>query len=301
MLTRRSFLQNSALLGGAALTGAHRLLATPFNLPIGLQLFSVRELMPRDYAGTLKQIAALGYGEVEAAGYFGHTVKEVRQALDDAGLKMPSAHYSYNDLTKDFDHILAFNKELGVRFIICSFPGFKDPSRLKDNSFRTQVQSFTLDDWRWNADRFNELGAKIKAAGLVFGYHNHTIEFTRQQGVVPFDELLRLTDPNLVTIELDCGWVTVGGADPADYIRRYPKRISMLHIKDFQKATKPATVVDPPPAAELGAGTVDFHAIFAAAKQARIQHYFVEQEEFYRPPMESLKIDADYMKNFTIA
>jgi sugar phosphate isomerase/epimerase len=300
MFTRRRFLHSSALLGGAALAGAHKLLATPFNLPIGLQLFSVRELLPLDYAGTLQRIAALGYGEVEAAGYFGHSVKQVRQALDDAGLKMPSAHYSYNDLSQDFDHILAFNKELGVRFIVCSFPGFKNPARLKDDSFRTQVQSFTLDDWRWNAERFNQLGAKIKAAGLIFAYHNHTMEFAAQQGVVPFDELLRLTDPTLVKIELDCGWVKVGGADPADYIHRFASRISMLHIKDFQKTDKPATVVDPPPAAELGTGTVDFHAIFAAAKQARIEHYFVEQEEFYRPPMESLKMDADYMKKFTM-
>jgi len=298
MLTRRNFLQTSTVLCGAALLGTKRLNASPFGLPIGLQLYSVRELLPNDYAGTLKQLAALGFGEVEAAGYYGLSVKQVKQALGDAGLRMPSAHYSYNDLHRDFDNILAFNKELGVEFIICSFPGMKDPSRLKDKTFRGMVQAFNLDDWRWNAEQFNAIGTKIKAAGMRFGYHNHTMEFAAQDGVVPFDELLRLTDPELVTIEMDCGWVMVGGGDAVDYLKRYPNRISMLHVKDFKKTDKPASVVDPPPAAELGTGTADYHPIFAAAKMANIKHYFVEQEEFNMPPMQSLKIDAEYMKAF---
>ncbi len=299
MITRREFLQSTsaALAGGSAFLGGVRLHASPFGLPIGLQLYSVRELLPKDYAGTLKQVAALGYREVEAAGYFHRSVTEVRDAVGAAGLRLPSAHYSHDDLSRDFDKIIDFNKELGVSYIICSFPGIKDPSRLKDRSFSTIVQSFTLDDWRWNADEFNTMGAKVKAAGMQFGYHNHTMEFRPQQGIVPFDELLRLTDPSLVTIELDCGWVTVGGGDPVDYLKRYPSRISMLHVKDFKKTDKPASVVAPPPAAVLGTGTEDFHRIFAAATKVNIKHYFVEQEEFDRPPMEALKADADYMKN----
>jgi sugar phosphate isomerase/epimerase len=299
MTTRRNFLQtSSAVLCGTAILGSARSYASPFDLPIGLQLWSVRELLPKDFAGTLKELAALGFNEVEAAGYYGLSVKQVRHAVTDAGLRMPSAHHSFTDLQRDFDKIVAFDKELGVDYIICSFPGIKDPSRLKDKSFRTQVQSFTLEDWRWNAEQFNAMGAKIKAAGMTFGYHNHTMEFAAQNGVVPFDELLRLTDPALVTIELDCGWVMVGGGDAVDYLKRYPNRISLLHVKDFKKTDKPATVVDPPPAAELGTGTADYHPIFAAAKKANIKHYFVEQEEFNMPPLQSLKIDADYMKAF---
>jgi sugar phosphate isomerase/epimerase len=300
VLTRRGFLQSASatLATGAALLHAPRALASPFGLPIGLQLYSVRELLPKDYTGTLKQIAALGFTEVEAAGFFKHTPKEVGAALKEAGLTCPSAHYSYNDLSRDLDKTIAFHQELGVPTIICSFPGFKDPSRLKGMDYKKIVTAFTLDDWRWNADQFNQLGAKIKAAGLSFGYHNHTMEFQSQQGVVPFDELLKLTDPDLVTIELDCGWVMVGGGSAVDYLLRYPRRITMLHVKDFKKTDKPATVVDPPPAADLGTGTADYHPIFAAAKKANIHHYFVEQEEFYEPPMVSLKIDADYMKAF---
>jgi len=286
------------MLCGSAILGSAKAFASPFNLPIGLQLYSVRELLPKDFAGTLKQLATLGFGEVEAAGYYNLSVKQVRQALEDAGLRVPSAHYSFTDLQRDFDKIVAFNKELGVEYLICSFPGIKDPSRLKDHSFRAQVQAFTLEDWRWNADQFNAMGAKVKAAGMSFGYHNHTMEFAAQNGVVPFDELLRLTDPALVTIEMDCGWVMVGGGDAVDYLKRYPNRISMLHVKDFKKTDKPATVVDPPPAAELGTGTADYHPIFVAAKKANIKHYFVEQEEFNLPPMQSLKIDVDYLKAF---
>ena len=297
MINRRTFLQSASvtLLSGSALLRAPRALASPFGLPIGLQLYSVRDLLPKDFNGTLKQIAALGYTEVEAAGFFNHSAKEVSDAFKSAGLHCPSAHYSYNDLNRDLDKTIAFHKEAGIGIIICSFPGFKNPSAPRS---KKMSDAFTLDDWRWNADEFNKLGAKIKAAGLSFGYHNHTMEFTELDGVIPFDELLRLTDPSLVTIEMDCGWVMVGGGNAADYLKRFPTRISMLHVKDFKKTDKPATVDDPPSAADLGTGTADYHPIFAAAKKANIKHYFVEQEEYYEPPMQALKIDADYMKAF---
>jgi sugar phosphate isomerase/epimerase len=300
--TRRNFLQSStaALVYSSAILRSGRLMASPFGLPIGLQLYSVRELLPKDYEGTLKQIAALGYQEVESAGYFDHTVPQVKAAMSAAGLHLVSAHYSHDNLAKDFDNILAFNHELGVNYLICSFPGIKDPSRLKDTSHRSVVNSFTMDDYRWNADQFNKFGEKVKAAGMKFGYHNHTMEFGKQDGVAPLDEMIRLTDPSLVTFELDCGWVVVGGANPVDYIRRYPTRISMLHVKDFKHTDKPASIVDPPKAAQLGEGTLDYRPVFEAAKKANIKHYFVEQEGFDIPPLEALKIDEEYMKKLTV-
>jgi sugar phosphate isomerase/epimerase len=299
-INRRAFLQSSpaALVLGSTLFSATPLRATPLGLPLGLQLYSVRDLLPLDFAGTLKQIAALGYQEVEAAGYFNHTVPEIRAALHEAGLHLPSAHYSHDDLRRDFDNILAFNKALGVHYIICSFPGLKNPSRVRSKPFTSLVESFTLEDWRWNADEFNRMGAKVKAAGMQFGYHNHTMEFRPQQGVVPYDLLMRQTDPVLVTFEMDCGWVKVGGGSPVNYLERYPTRITMLHIKDFKKTTKPVSVASPPPSAELGRGTEDYRPIFAAARRANIKHCFVEQEGFDMPPMQALKIDAEYMKSF---
>jgi len=300
-VTRRGFLQSAATLAcGSAVLGSTRLLASPFGLPIGLQLYSVRQMMHTDYEGTLKKVSSLGYQEVEAAGYFNHTPQQVKDAMSAAGLHLVSSHHSAPDLVKDFDTILDFEKQVGVQYIICSFPGFKDPSRVKGKSFSSLLDAFTLDDYKWNADQFNHWGEKAKAAGLKFGYHNHTMEFQPKDGVVPLDEMIRLTDPSLVTFELDCGWVVVGGANPIDYIKRYPTRISMLHVKDFKRTEKPATIAAPPPAAQLGQGTQNYRPIFQAARAGQIKHYFVEQEAFDIPPFEALKIDADYMKKLTV-
>jgi sugar phosphate isomerase/epimerase len=300
--TRRNFLQSAAasLVYSSALLRSGRLMASPFGLPVGLQLYSVRNLLPKDYEGTLKQIGALGYQEVEAAGYFGHTPQQVKAAMSAAGLHLVSAHYAYESLSKDFDNILAFNHEVGVDYLICSFPGIKDPSRLKDLSHHAIVNSFTMDDYRWNADQFNKFGEKVKAAGMKFGYHNHTMEFAKQDGVSPLDEMIRLTEPSLVTFEMDCGWVVVGGANPIDYLHRYPTRISMLHVKDFKHTDKPESIAEPPPSAELGQGRLDYRPVFEAAKKANIKHYFVEQESFDIPPLEALKIDEEYMRKLTV-
>lgn len=296
--TRRHFLRSTsaAALGGALALHTRRASATPLGLPLGLQLYSVRDLLANDYEGTLKQVASLGYQEVEAAGFYNRSPQQVKAALTAAGLHMPSSHYAAPVLEKSIDDIIAYGQALGLRYIICSFPAIKDPARLHDQTHKSMVEAFTLDDFRWNADQFNQWGRKVKAAGMQFGYHNHTMEFTPHDGVVPFDEMLRLTDPELVTFEMDCGWVTVGGGDPVAYLRKYPTRISMLHIKDFKPTAQPASMVNPPPAAELGTGTVKFHPIFEAAKGAHIRHMFVEQEGYNMPPLEALRIDAEYMK-----
>jgi sugar phosphate isomerase/epimerase len=295
--TRRTFLRSlaPALLAVPAALDWRHACAAAFGLPLGLQLYSVREPLAKDFTGTLLKVAAAGYTEVEAAGYFAHSAAEVRRAMQTAGLRCVSAHYSYDDLAKDFETILDFNHQVGVRALICSFPGLKNPSRLKDLSFANRVRSFNLEDFRWNAERFNQMGEKVKQAGMRFGYHNHTMEFAPQEGVVPLDEMMRLTDPALVTFELDCGWVVVGGATPIDYLTRYPTRISMLHVKDFKKGTGHVSVVDPPPAAELGRGTLDYRAILAAVKPGSLRHVFVEQEGYDLPMFEALRLDAEYM------
>ena len=297
--TRRNFLLSaSTAAAGALLLKGRRAQASPFGLPIGLQLYSVREPLAKDYEGTLQKVAACGYKEVESAGYFDHSAQQVRKAMDNSGLHLVSAHYSYQALAPDVDKIIAFNKELGVDYIICAFPGLRDPSRIKDpRDYKAIIQSFSMDDYRFNADQFNKFGEKAKAAGMKFGYHNHTMEFTPTEGKVPFDELVRLTDPKLVTFEMDCGWVVVGGGNPVDYLNKYPTRITMLHVKDFKPTAAPASMLNPPDAAELGHGTAKYVPIFAAAKKANIKHYFVEQEGYDMPMFEALKLDADYMKD----
>jgi len=275
--------------------------AQTLKVPLGLQLYSVRELLPKDYDGTLKQIGALGYKEVESAGYYNHSADQVKQAMNAAGLHLVSAHYSSDALHQQLDDLLAFNKQLGVSYIICSFPGFKDPARVKNIPAKERSNAFTLEDWKWNAEQFNIIGAKVSAAGLKFGYHNHTMEFHKTDGVVPYDELLRLTDPAHVTMEMDCGWVVVGGGNPIEYLKKYPTRISMLHVKDFKNITPNSSIVNVPTIVELGQGSIDYRPIFAqAAKSGHVKHAFVEQEGYNVPPMEGLKIDADYMHKLGI-
>ena len=299
--SRRTFLQTaSASAACAALwNSAPRLLANPLGLPLGLQLYSVRDILPKDYEGTLRQLSALGYREVEAAGFFGHSPNEVKQAMEHAGLHCVSAHYSLKDLLPKMDEIIQFGKDLGLKYIVCASPMLKDPARVKDPGSRAARESMTLDDWHWNADQFNHIGEKVNAAGMRFAYHNHTPEFRAENGVVFYDELLRSTDPAKVTMELDCGWAVVAGKNPADYLTRYPTRFSMLHVKDF-KMTPASTPTDHPPSTEMGHGTIDYRPIFQAAKKADIRHAFVEQEEFDMPPMDALKIDADYMRKLTV-
>jgi len=300
-ISRRTFLKTaSASVAGAALwPGVPRLMANALGLPVGLQLYSVRDLLPKDYEGTLRQLGALGYREVEAAGFFGHTPAEVKQAMEHAGLHCVSAHYPLKDLLPKLDEVIQFGKDLGLTYIVCAAPWLKDPSSVKDPGSRAARDAMTLEDWRWNAEQFNRIGERVHAAGMRFAYHNHTAEFRSKNGVVFYDELLRVTDPARVAMEMDCGWVVVGGKNPVDYLTRYPKRFSMLHVKDF-KMTASTTAAAPPPSTEMGHGTIDYRPIFEAAKKASIEHAFVEQEEFDMPPMEALKIDADYMRTFAM-
>jgi sugar phosphate isomerase/epimerase len=301
-ISRRGFLTTaSASAAGAALwSSVTRLMANPLGLPIGLQLYSVRDILPKDYGGTLAQLAALGYREVEAAGFFGHSPNEVKQAMDHTGLRCVSAHYPLRDLLPRMDEVIQFGNDLGLQYIVCASPMLKDPSRVKDPASRAARDSMTLDDWRWNAEQFNRIGERVHAAGIRFAYHNHTAEFRSENGTVFYDELLRSTDPAKVTMEMDCGWVVVGGKNPVDYLTRYPARFSMLHVKDFKMGGTAYTNSEPPPSTELGRGSIDYHPIFEAAKKAPLEHAFVEQEAFDMPAMEALKVDADYMRALTV-
>src|SRR5271156_2747408 len=304
-ISRRTFLETaiktaSATACAAVWTHVPRLMANPLGLPIGLQLYSVRDLMPKDYEGTLQQLGALGYREVEAAGFFGHTPAQVKQAMDHAGLNCVSAHYPLRDLLPKVDETIQFGKDLGLKYIVCASPWVKDPSRVKDPGSRAARDAMTLDDWRWNAEQFNRIGERVNAAGIRFAYHNHTPEFRSENGVVFYDELMKATDPAKVTMEMDCGWVIVGGKNPVDYLKRYPTRFSLLHVKDFKLSGEPGSDTNPPPSAELGQGSIDYRPIFLAAKKANIKHAFVEQEQYDMPPMDALKIDAEYMKALTV-
>ncbi len=278
-MNRRVFLGTGAAAAATLLVDRAR--ATPLGLPLGVQLYSVRTMLPKDYPGTLRQIAALGYREVEAAGFYDHSADDVTVAMKSAGLRCVSAHYPLSTLKPQLDSILPFCKSVGVGFVVCS-----SPMHEKEGSGK---EALTLDDWRWNADQFNQIAAKVEAAGMRFAYHNHVGEFGAIDGILPYDQLLKLTDPAKVSFEMDCGWVEVAGQDPVHYLKQYADRIVMLHVKDF--------IDKKPPSVVLGTGSIDYAPIFAAAKGARIQHIFVEQEESQGPMMDALAADARFMQH----
>jgi sugar phosphate isomerase/epimerase len=283
--SRRSFLKASGALAAAACLGADRLSAAPLRMPIGLQLYSVRNLLPKDFDGTLRQVAAAGYTEVEAAGYFDKTAADFGNALQKAGLKCVSTHHPLALLKSQFDQLIEYGQAIGLEYIICSWAGVhRDPTRTGD---------LNLDDWRYVADQFNAIGAKVKAAGMTFGYHNHTIEFGKENGIVYFDELLKRTDPSVVVFQMDCGWVVGGGHNPVEYLSKFPERFPLLHVKDLVKEPdgKWRNVV-------MGKGTIDYRPIFEAAKG--LKHYFIEQEEFEGDPIAELREDADYMRKLSV-
>ena len=298
-ISRRRFLAMGAAAIGGISAFARRAAADPIGLPIGLQLYTVREQAGKDFEGTLKKVAEIGYQEVELYSFFDRKAADVRRLLEDAGLRCVSAHYGVPALRDDLAPKIDYAKELGLQFMICPFPGFPDPSRARGGSASTDA--LTLDDWKWNADLFNKVGEQAKRAGLRFGYHNHHIEFREFGGVTAFDELLRRTDPGLVTIELDCGWVKVAGLDPAEFIAKHTGRVGLLHIKDVKAGPAPSTRFGPPvPFAEVGRGSIDWRKVFEAAKKAGVRRYYVEQDTTERPPLEAIKISRDYLHDLKV-
>ena len=293
-LSRRHFLAGTS----AALATLPFLNATafadPLGLPIGLQLYSVRQQMAEDFDVALAGVHAAGYTEVEAATLPKKPATDIRAALDKAGLRCVGAHHSLTDLQTRLEEVVAFDKQLGVKFIICPSPGFRSATPPTPGS---GPRLLTLDDWQYNAEQFNAIGEKLAPMGITFGYHNHTREFRPAEGKVPYLELLRLTDPKKVTFELDCGWAAVAGINPADLLRDHPHRFSMLHIKDFKLPGTPSYGTEDAKVTELGQGSIDYRPIFAqAAKTQNIQHAFVEQEAFDMPWQQALKTDADYLR-----
>ena len=290
MISRREFVAGTAATAALCLT-ERAALANPLGLPLGIQLYSVRDQMAQDFEGTLAAVAAAGFTEVEAAALPKKSAREIRAALNQAGLRCVSAHHPFGDLHARFEELVTFDKEIGVQFVICSSSGFRNPMA------KGERRKFTLDDWRYNAEQLNVMGQASKPLAVRFGYHNHSGEFDLAEGKVPLFELLRITEPDKVTFEMDCGWVVVGGASPVQVMRDYPNRFSMLHVKDFQLEPNAGGGKREAKVTELGRGTIDYKPIFAqAAKNQHIQHAFVEQEAFDIPWKESLSVDAAYMK-----
>jgi len=222
---------------------------------LGIQLYTLRGILPDDFEGTLARLAEIGYREVEFAGYHGREPAAVRAALARAGLAAPSAHVPIEALENDWPRTLEAARTIGHQWLVVAWV----PEELRPD----------LDGWRRVAERFNHAAAAAREAGLGFAYHNHDFEFVPLEGRVPYDVLLEETDPDLVRLELDLYWITKGGHDPLDYFQRFPGRFPLVHVKDMGED---GGMVD------VGRGTIDFARVIARAEQAGITHWFVEHD-----------------------
>lgn len=279
-ITRRQALKAGALAtAGMLLSRFDALAAAPQK--VGLQLYTLRDLMAKDPKGTLKHVAEIGYKEVESFGYadgkfFGMTPVEYKAVLSDLGLSAPSTHYTTGKvmkgtgtLTNGWQQAVDDAATLGQKYMVCAylFP-----------AERTKI-----DDYKEFADLFNKSAELCKKAGMQFCYHNHDFEFKELDGQLPFDLLLSKTDAKLVQIELDLYWATFANQDPVALFKKHPGRFPLWHVKDMEKTAERAF-------APVGTGSIDFQRIFNARKTAGMTHYFVEQDVCKIPPLEAIAI-----------
>ena len=285
MIDRRTFLGTV----GAAVVLPRLAAAASITRP-GMQLYTVRGELEKDFDGTLAKIAAIGYREVEFAGYFGRTPAQVRDSLKRHGLTAPSAHVDFASLTGDrWARALDGARTIGHRYIVNAWV---------DESIRDQPGA-----WQRIADTYNTAAAVAKRRGIQFAYHNHHFEFYPRAdagGKLPMDLILESCDPQLVQIELDLCWIAAAGKDPVEYFRRHPGRFPMVHVKGLRKvpdASAQPVQIDRilPDITDVGhEDAIDWPRIFAHAKTAGIKHYFVEHDN-PKQPFDSLRNSYEYV------
>ncbi|WP_018616762.1 sugar phosphate isomerase/epimerase family protein [Segetibacter koreensis] len=276
MNTRRNFLKASGTLavGSIMLPQLSQAAKSP-KRQVGLQLYTVRKEMLEDAAGTLQQLASLGYKEIESAksekgNYYGLQPKEIKKITQDLGMRLISGHVRIDN---DWQRSVDAAAEAGQPYLICS-------SMASDAA--------TIENYQRTADQFTKAAEDCKKVNIVFGHHNHESEFEKVDGQVLYDILLERTDPQLVKMELDLGWVIASGNDPLKYFNKYPGRFPLWHLKDMNLVKKQST--------EFGKGGVNIAEMFKNESKSGMKHFFVEQEEYTTTPMDALKYNYDYLK-----
>ena len=306
MMTRRHFLSTAttAILGTLAVA---RLKGNPLGLPVGLQLWTVRKELQTNFDATLQKVAAIGYKEVELFDLPLESKEYQKQRFSNAGLNCIGGHFYLNQVQSQ--HIIERAQHLGLRYMIVVFPTLRslkdrDISNARVAELSPLYEKITLDDYKWNADQFNTIGKTLKQNGLQLGYHNHGVDFKKFGNVTALDQLIESTDPEFVKFELDCGHAIHAGQDPIAYLKKYPTRIQLLHLKDLKPGFAISNSLDTElkgTDTEIGAGNIDWKRLFEAAKQASIKHYFVEHEgKMDHPPLEAIKISYDYIHKMPV-
>jgi sugar phosphate isomerase/epimerase len=262
---------------------------------VGVQLYTVRTDLEKDFDGTLAKAAAIGYKEIEFAGYFGHTPRQVRDVLKRNGLVSPASHLDFATVSnpEKWKQALDDAATIGQTFLVN--PWIDEPMRNEPQA------------WKRIADVYNTAGAAAAKHGIQFCYHNHNFEFSPSAGAdgkQPYDVLLESCDPKLVKMEMDLCWISAAGKDPLDYFRRYPGRFPLVHVKGLRKVPAASATPVPidkvlPDVTDVGHDDViDWKRIFAKSKEAGIAHYFVEHD-VPKDPFASLKNSYEYVATLT--
>lgn len=273
MKTRRDFLKVSGSLAASALLLPNALRAAKVK-DVGIQLYTVRKEMLADPAGTLQKLAKIGYKELESArsdkgNFYGLQPKEIKKIAGDLGMTVRSGHVH---IDQDWQKSIDMAAEAGQTYLVCS-------------SLPSEGQ--TVANYQRCADTFSKAAEQCEKSDLTFGYHNHEYEFDKVDGQVLYNVLLDRTDPKLVTMEMDLGWVIVTGNDPLAYFSKYPGRFPLWHLKDMDKTKKEST--------EFGKGQINVKQMLQNMNKSGVKYFFVEQEEYPATALDSAKYDFDYL------
>jgi sugar phosphate isomerase/epimerase len=276
MLNRRKFLTLSAAAWPALAFGAGK------HIPLGVQLYTIRTLVKdNNLLQLLKQIRAIGYEEVELYGnLYKHGEAELSSILRRSGLTAASGHFNY----EDFVSKIPYARRLGLKWMVCPM--------------LPKAQWGSPESFRKAAATFNDWGKQCQQHGMRFAFHNHNYEFQDLKGTTGYDILLKETDPELVWLEMDTYWITQAGRDPVLLLNQLGKRVRLLHLKDRRADVPTSQVLDASAEhfTEVGNGTIQWRALLALAQKLGIEHYYVEQDESDKSPMESLKISYMFLR-----
>jgi sugar phosphate isomerase/epimerase len=304
-LTRRSLLYRSAaVVATAQVAGLTRLFGVEAKSRPGVQMFMVLEDYRKDPAGTLSKLAAIGYGYVEAFAMVIANMGEFKKMVGDAGLGCPSGHFAFGFMP--MEKVLDDASALGVRYVVSSvFP--PEPPKNDDlkngnvDAIMKMMNHLTADDFKRMAAMANEIGESANKRGLQLAYHNHNVEFRKLEGGnTGYEILLKETDPALVKLEVDAGWVAAGGADPAALIAANADRVRLMHFKDFSTVTPPINDLGPTAGGhivDLGTGVAPLKAAYEAARKSGAEYFIVDHDPPFhgKTALEAAKLDYAYV------
>lgn len=284
-MNRREF-AGKVLAAGSTILGAVNLLgmegwAAPASgkgkkVPVGLQLYTVRDLAGKDFVGTLKKVAEIGYDAVEFASYGGMASVDLKKLLDELKLRVAGSHEGIDRLQKELEKTIEYNREIGNRFVIC-------PVMPPQWSQRGSA------GYKEFAQLLEKAGEKIQQAGMQLCYHNHDFEFKQEEGKYLLEFLLEACKADLVKMEVDAYWVKKAGVDPVEFFQKHTGRCRLIHMKDMTADAKQDF-------APVGTGSMDFKNLIPAARKAGVEWFIVEQDKANQPVLEAITISLKNMR-----